>query len=336
MNQRMTGQLFFSLCLAGVVAFAAACGTPASPGGNGSPGADAGSNTPNDGGNGNDAGPGSGPNDAGPGDAGPPPTYCDGFEAQDSTTMDDVNVQTYAFGGTLKSEMCNTTIDGYADGTAITSISGILDLDTGDNGTGSPAPSIFASNCGDLGLAFTAPTATTFTPPAGALTVAAGIAGAGTSGVNIYGVVTAVYAWGIDPDTMKATTGTIYIQDATTGTAMPATKSGTEIYFSKTNEASYGTAPNVGDVVEVTNLGWSPYQGVNQFAASATTVVTHLGTSPLPNAVPITPANAGMASYVTSSGYEGMRVSVTGSFKVHGSGPSGTCPTWLQYMSTGG
>lgn len=333
MNRRVLSQGSLILCLIGA-ALGSACGTP-------STGNDAGSNNNGfqepDGGQGNnnnDAGPGA---DAGPGgDAGPASsTYCDGFAAENSSS-DSVNVQTFAFEDTLKTESCSSTINAYTDGTSLTTLTGVFDLDTSDNGAGSPAPAIFVTNCGDLGLpGFTAPTATSITPPSGAMTVAAAYATTSTS-VTVYGVVTAVYAWGTDPDTTPpaATAGTIYIQDPASGT--PAAKSGTEIYFGKANEATYGTPPTVGEVVAVSGLKWSPYQGVNQFEATAGTTVTSLGTSPLPAPVSITAAQAGMSSYVTSSGYEGMRVSVTGGpFTVHGSKASNTCPTQLEYTDTG-
>ena len=231
----------------------------------------------------------------------------------------------------MTSEGCGSTIAAYADQSSVSAISGIFDLDTRDNGAGSPAPALFVSNCSDLGLAgFTNPTATTITPPQNAMTVAAAY-GTSSTGVTVYGVVTAVSPW---TSTGTLASGSIYIQDAASGT--PAIHSGTEVYFTKTYAASYGTAPAVGDVVAVTGLSWSPYEGVNEFAVSSTTTVTKLGTSPLPAAVSITPAQAAQSSYVTSSGYEGMRVTVSGGpFTVNGSATSQTCPTQLQYTPGG-
>ena len=73
-------------------------------------------------------------------------------------------------------------------------------------------------------------------------------------------------------------------------------------------------------MIPISNVSWSPYENVNQFAANSGTVVTKLGSSALPTAVPITAANSVLGTYVASSGYEGMRVSISGGpFTIHGS-----------------
>ena len=90
-------------------------------------------------------------------------------------------------------------------------------------------------------------------------------------------------------------------------------------------------------MISISNVSWSPYENVNQFAAGSGSVVTKLGSSALPTAVPITAANSVLSTYVASSGYEGMRVSISGGpFTIHGSAKSNTCPTQLEYVTAGG
>lgn len=267
-------------------------------------------------------------------------TYCDGFGAVDSTSGDTVLVETYSFGKALETEGCDDTVEAFADKTAITQVGGIYDLDTSDNAIGAV---IYPANCGDLGLpGFTQPTGTTITPPTGISTVAAAIVG-GQASTSLYGVVTAIYPWRAggtitEADggtyTETAAGGTIYVQDATASGATPAPSSGIEIYVPKAADAIMAI-PVVGNVVSFTGLKWSPYKGANQFEASAASVVTVLGTSPLPTPVMLTPAEVGTTALASPTA-EGMRVIVSGSFKVSGSETSGTCPAGVSYTEPAG
>jgi hypothetical protein len=258
-------------------------------------------------------------------------TYCDGLAVKDASG-NPVYMQYYAFGGVLKAQGCMTTVEAYTDGATIQTLSGVYDLDTSDNGSSTPSAAIFPGSCSDMGIGTAPGGGQAFTPPMGASTIAAAYGNANAS--NIFGVVTAVYGWGVDM-TGKAHSGTIYLQDPTANGAMPASKSGAQIYFSKKSAMTYGTVPSVGDVVQVTGVKWSPYKGVNQFSASMTTAVTKIGTSALPTPVLLNATDVGPSSNVAMQGYEGMRVSVMGGpFTVNGSKASNTCPAALEYTSS--
>jgi hypothetical protein len=167
--------------------------------------------------------------------------------------------------------------------------------------------------------------------------VAAAVTAASAS-ANLYGVVTAVEAWsagGSLPDggTAEAESGNLYVQDPTSGSTITP-KSGISVYLPKANAGTYGTVPALGDVVTISNLKWSPYGGQDQFEAAATTVVTNIGTSALPTPY-MMPASVAASTGAVASGYEGMRVIVTGSFTVKGSETSNDCPSGVSYTDTG-
>ena len=75
----------------------------------------------------------------------------------------------------------------------------------------------------------------------------------------MYGVVTAIEPWVVTP---TAKSGQLYLQDIPDGT--PAPKSGILVYMSSKEVATFGAIPARGDVVEITNLNWSPYLGQNR------------------------------------------------------------------------
>lgn len=234
-------------------------------------------------------------------------------------------LETFVFDAQLTTDGCATTLDGETSGLELTSVGGIYDLDTHDNGATPSSNVIFPAGCDDLGLStFVPPAGTPYTAPAGASTIAAAYGQTGT--LSIYGVVTAINPWESTPTLYS---GEVYLQDPASGT--PAPKSGALVYFNKVNAATYGTPPVRGDVVEVTNVTWSPYDGQNEFAAGATSVVTILGTSPLPAAISLGSADLGPTATTNGQQYWGMRVSVNdGPFSVTGSSASGTCPASLE------
>jgi hypothetical protein len=127
----MTKNLGIWACVAGM---AAACSSSPSTNDAGTT-TDAGTNTSTDAGTKTDAG-------------APAKTYCDGFGATD-TSGDLVLAETYEFGKTLKTEGCSAAIEAYADGTALTQLGGVFDVN-GADGTSSSV--LFVTNCGDPGL----------------------------------------------------------------------------------------------------------------------------------------------------------------------------------------
>ena len=253
-----------------------------------------------------------------------PVTYCDGLQVT-SGSNDPVLLQTYLFSAQLTTDGCAAGLAADADGASLSALGGIYDLDVRDNGATTPADAVFPAGCDDLALSsFVPPSGVPYTPPTGALTIAGAYATTGT--VAIYGVVTGINPWAATP---TAYNGTVYLQDPTNGT--PAPHSGVLVYFPKANAATYGTIPVRGDVVEVTNVTWSPYKGQNQFLAGATSVVSVLGTSPLPPPVPLGSADVGPTATTNGQLYVGMRVAVAdGPFTVSGSAPSGDCPAGLE------
>jgi hypothetical protein len=236
-----------------------------------------------------------------------------------------VLLETFVFDAQLTADGCDTTLTAETSGSELTSVGGIYDVDSNDNGATPPSDAIFPAGCDDLGLStFVPPSGSPYTPPTGASTIAAAYGQTGT--LSIYGVVTAIKPWTSTPTLYS---GQLYLQDPTTGT--PAPKSGALVYLTKTYAATYGTAPVRGDVVEITNVAWSPYNGQNQFAAGVSTVVTILGTSPLPPAVSLGSTDVGPTATANGQQYWGMRVSVNdGPFTVTGSGTSGNCPASLE------
>jgi hypothetical protein len=278
----------------------------------------------------NSGGPDGGAADAAGQDAAPKP-YCDGLAVNDGMG-NAVYLETFGFGGTLDTQGCADTINGYSDGTAIQQIVGIYDLDTSDNGAMPAAAALFPSNCGDLGLpGYTPEAPRAYMPPSGSSSIAAAYGNANVS--KIYGIVTAVYGWaaGASPHS-----GTLYLQDPAPAAGAPPPRSGVQVYFPKGHAATYGAVPNLGDVAEVTGVMWSPFHGVNQFAASATTQVTVIGAAALPTPISVTATVVGPNTSVGTQGYEGMRVKVNGGpFSVHGSRTSSTCPPGLQYTPGG-
>ena len=136
-----------------------------------------------------------------------------------------------------------------------------------------------------------------------------------------------------------AKSGTLYIQDQVAAGGTAVAKSGVQIYFPASGASTYGAVPTIGNVVSITGLSWSPYAGANmypvaanQYSASATTKVSVLGSAALPPPVMVPASMVSPTSSLTATGFEGMRVIVTGSsFKVQGSENSNTCPASLQY-----
>ncbi len=318
-------------CAVAALAFAACGGASTTTDGGTSGGTTSGGST----GGGSTSGGSSG------GSTGAPTTYCDGFKVN-AADGGSVYVESYSFGKSLSSCSTSTNPSKMTDGTTLTTLGGILDLDTSDNGSGSPVPAIFPAGCDDLGETVTTSNdgGMNYTMPSGGMTVAAAVAAAGMTPALV-GVVTAVYPWSCTATGCTGTktgTGTIYVQDPVAAGATPANGSGIELYMHEGGSGSinvnYGTAPNRGDVIQVTNLKWSPYKGVNQFAATSTTQVSVIGNAPIPPAVPVTPSDVN-----TGTSYHGMRVTVTGGpFTVDGSGGStpDTCPSALTYTPSGG
>jgi hypothetical protein len=299
-----------------------------------------------------------------------PETFCDGFGVKDSSG-NPMLVETYSFSTALKAGNCYDTMVGYVkdaggfigwkDGTSITAVGGIYDVNLSDNytmGTGStpvsPAPAvIFPGGCDDMGL-----TGSTndgdggmnFTAPAGAITVAAAVAQAGsiTASTVVYGVVTAVYDWTPPQGSTGAKSGSFYLQDVVAPGGTPAPGSGISVYM---NKADIGTNvnPNRGDVVTITGFTWSPYDGSdsktsppepgftddqNQLGSSSTSKVTVIGNAPLPPPVSL-PATS-LSPTATTSQYFGMRVTATGGpFTVQGSDGNNDCPAGVETNYSG-
>jgi len=253
-------------------------------------------------------------------------TYCDGLGLT-SSEGNTVLLETYVFGTQLETDGCSTTLAADGDGAQLQTLGGIYDLDPHDNDATAPADALFPAGCDDLGLStFTPPSGTPFTtPPTGASTIAAAF-GQDAGVVSLFGVVTAIEPWASTP---TAYNGSVYLQDLAVGTPPP--QSGVLVFFPKADAATYGTAPVRGDVVEVSNVTWSPYKGQSEFTAGATSVVTLLGTASLPSPVSLSSTDVGPTATANSLQYLGMRVVVSDSpFTVSGSSTSGDCPADLE------
>ncbi len=253
-------------------------------------------------------------------------TYCDGLGLT-SGSGNPVLLETYNFNGTLTAGGCLAQLTADADGATVATVGGIYDLDTLDNGSATLSDVVFPGGCDDLGLSAFAPPdgGPGFTTPSGASTIAAAY-GVDAGPIAIYGVVTAIDPWAATP---TAYNGNVYLQDPASG--VPAPHSGALVFFAKANAAVYGVPPVRGDVVEVTNVTWAPYKGQGQFTAGATSVVTLLGTSPLPTAVSLGSVDLGPTATGSSQPYLGMRVVADdGPFTVNGGAASGDCPAGVQ------
>jgi hypothetical protein len=243
--------------------------------------------------------------------------FCDGLGLA-SITGNAVLLETYLFLDE-QSNGCYSQVQAESSGSQLNSVGGIYDEDVSDNQVYFQA-AIFPAACDDLGLgSYTGPVGSSYSAPAGAYTVASAYGQAGTR--NIYGVVTAVAPWS------TTYSGTLYLQDP--ATSSPAPMSGVAVYFPKADAASFGTPPVRGDVVEVTNATWSPYNGQAQFAAGTTTTVAVIGSAPLPVPVVVGSADVGPVSSAAQQ-YMGMRVTVSDApFTVTGGPNAGNCPNGL-------
>jgi hypothetical protein len=264
----------------------------------------------------------------------PPVTYCDGLGASDGSG-DTVYLQYYDFTTELTTEGCAGTVAGWADGTALSAVGGIYAIDSDDNDAATPAPALYLGTCSDVALPGSPSPALAYTAPASGFTTVAQ-AVSSEVGTGFWGVVTAVKPW-----VAGSKSGLLFVQDPVASGGTPAPGSGIEVYLPEGGTAAvnmaYGTVPSLGSVVTITNATWSPYKGANQLSASATTVVSVIGTSPLPPAVPLSAAQVSATSTVSPANYEDMRVTVTGaSFTAQGTSASGDCPADVSDTVTSG
>jgi hypothetical protein len=217
---------------------------------------------------------------------------------------------------------CASAIDALrasAVGATIPSVTGIIDNDSFAAGASAAYP-ITPGSCVDLGVSGdSAITSVPYTFPTTGTTVTAAVAGSSTTATVplLVGVVTYAAAPYYSTKDMKEKSGSFYLEDPVDA-GMPAPGSGIEVYFNAKQAANYpDSGIAIGDVVTVSDVKWSPYPttgGVhvqNQFEANADTVVTVIGATPVPPAVPIT-ADEIQPGASTATQYLGMRVTQTG------------------------
>jgi hypothetical protein len=305
-----------------------------------------------------------------------PETFCDGFGLKDSSSNLFL-VETFNFSAQLgyKTSIggCYNALVGYTDdagfsglvdGDTVQAISGILDVDQefygktegqGATATAAADPALFLAGCDDVGVYDAGPLdidgdgGMNFTLPTAAQTVASVVSAqkVATSG-PLVGVVTAVYPWTPAAGTEAAKSGNFYIQDPVAPGGTPAAGSGALVYVSKDDINSTMTIPNRGDVVSITGLSWSPYNGADkddnlpgytneqvELETGSATAIAVIGNAPLPPPIQLTAADLSPTGTSEKQYYQ-MRVSVTpGPFTVAGTGqysgssPNFDCPAQL-------
>jgi len=230
--------------------------------------------------------------------------YCDGFACEDPSA-NQVLVDTSIFYQALSGGGCLAQLQ--LDGGAYPIVGGIWDTDTDDNGGGpTPVDAIFPGGCDDMGLGpfgGVGDGGLNFTAPGGALTVAQAVASQG-SGMNVYGVVTALYGWALSP----AKSGLVYLQDPV-ASGSPPQKSGIAVYVKDTYVATIGSAiPARGEVVEFTAVDYKPFDGQDELAITSGSTLVALGNAPLPPPVSLPSSALGAGGGAASLPYKGMRV----------------------------
>ncbi|MHB8417912.1 MAG: single stranded DNA-binding domain-containing protein [Myxococcales bacterium] len=301
-----------SILFATIAAFAAfACSSSPS-------GSDGGTST---GGSHGTTGGGSGGSSGGSGGT----TYCDGVQITNgSGTADDLLL--YPIAGDVNPSACSALVKSeddagnpiFAFAGTLTQAGGIWDSDAFASGVNG----LYPGGCDDVGVGLPPAGNTPFTPPASALTVQQAVAAATDGGASasyaLYGIVTFVAPWA------AGGSGSFYLQDPASG-GSPAPYSGIDIYVPK--GAGPATVPSRGEVVEVTDVSWSPYNGVNEFAFASDggSSLNSLGQATLPPPVAATAAQLAPSSTALDQ-YKGMRVIDAESFTVGSS-----CPAALQY-----
>ena len=250
--------------------------------------------------------------------------YCNGVELQ-SSAMTDLYVATYPKADEL-GEFCDKAFDALSDAGVFPAMGGILDNNS--YSTQSGLLTFFPAGCDDLGQD-AGPTivGTAITPPTGASTIAAARAGQ-LDGGTVWGIVTYAASPYYSSSKGKSYDGTLYLEDMPDAGG-PLPLSGIAIYIDDQYTDDAGTVgyPDSGlvrgDVVAISGLEWSPYGSADtqdQLAYTANSVVTVLGTQPLPAAVSLSATqigNGGGAQYV------GMRVTQSDTV-------TNACPTVLQ------
>jgi hypothetical protein len=236
--------------------------------------------------------------------------YCNGALLQ-SRSCAAVYAALYPESSDVQSA-CGSAFAALSDaGAVIPKLGGILDTSSYSSQGG--LLTLFPSGCEDLGQgAGPTLTATSFTPPSGASTVAA-VRIAQKAPSAVYGIVTFVDAPSYDLAADAGADGTLYLQDLP-GSSGPAPLSGIAIYIDDQYTGPNGTVgyPDSGvergDVVAISGLAWSPYQGQQQLAWSSTASLSVLGIQPLPPSVALTAADIAGS---TGQQYLGMRVTQT-------------------------
>ncbi len=318
----LAAALFFAACSGGSTASDAGAGggkdgggAAGPPGGGTSGGGDGGGFASTDAGSG----------DAGGGGDGGSVTYCDGIQV--ASGSEDIDLILYPLAQDIAASCATLLTDaGFATSGTLTTVGGIWDS-YAYAAKGTTLNGLYPGGCDDVG-GQGGPASGTFTAPDAGMTVAAAVTAAkaapdGGYTADVYGVVTFVSSgWG------GKNGSNFYLQDPAAGT--PVAGSGVDIYVGSRVTNLPASAPARGDVVLVTGVKWSPYNGINEFGYQDGSTLTVLGQSALPT--PFTATAAQLAPTAGAlDGYKGMRVTATGSFAI-----SPACPSDLQYTSGGG
>ncbi len=253
--------------------------------------------------------------------------YCDGFQC--SASGSPILVDHDTFYRTLLGGGCLGALE--QDGGSFPIVGGIWDTDLDPAATqGSYPEALLVGGCDDVGGGFdgAGDGGMNYAAPTGsAQTVAQALQAKVPSGVTLYGVVTAGYPWNVSPPR----SGLLYLQDLVRG-GPPIAGSGVAIYIGDKVVASApglgSSLPQRGEVIELTSLDWHPYNGVNEFAISSSTVLTQLGTAPLPPPVSL-PASELVSGSMVAASYKGMRVVVSNAPCVM----TDFCPVAMSYPS---
>jgi hypothetical protein len=255
--------------------------------------------------------------------------YCNGSQVQTAACAN-VYVAIYPESSDIRAG-CDSTFDSLSDaGTALPALGGILDTSSYSSQAG--LLTVFPSGCEDLGIG-SAPviSATAFTPPTGATTVAA--VRTAQAVTTVYGIVTYVDAPFYNTTTMASEDALLYLQDQP-GASGTAPLSGISVYIDDMWTTSTGTngypdgGVTRGDVVSISGLTWSPYDGQDQLAWGSSAELTVLGTQPLPTAVSLSSSDI---AGTKGQQYLGMRITQSDAPDKVVSG----CPAVL-YQTTGG
>ncbi len=186
-----------------------------------------------------------------------------------------------------------------------------------------PIDGLYPGGCDDVGVG-QAPAGGGFTAPDAGTTVRAAVAaglGGVDGGLDFHGVVTFVSPWAGDVG------GSFYLQDPVSDGGPPEPGSGIDVYVA--SGAGGPPVPRRGDVVLLTGMAWSLYDGVDQFEFQSTSTLTVLGQAPLPPPVAATAAQLAPGSTALDA-YRGMRVVDAESF-IEGT----SCPAALTYSPGG-